>query len=302
LPYQSNKDLPARVREGMPEHAQSIFRNVFNNVMNQDGTEESSAFAQAYGALENVGYKQNTEGKWVKVKKYNSKHDRLGRFASGDSRGAKGSRTKNKSPEIGNFKSSFEAETVMSKKYSGKQFNFGGADTETLNPSLQQFDKLATQFPESASSFKGISVESDLYMSIKGGGNGVYANMSNSGIMHLNSNFYGRSEAMLKQVQSDAKSKWHPKGSEKIESIITHEFAHHISNHITRSGDETAKYKLAALQAKLMKKDRVIKEISKYGAKNFDEAFAEAFVAYEHGGVRTGLAKQVGEFVYQYAK
>ena len=120
MPYQSNKDLPARVREGMPEHAQSIFRNVFNSVMGQDGAEESNAFAQAYGALENAGYKQNTEGKWVKVEKYNSKHDRLGRFASGDSRGAKGSRTKNKSPEIGNFKSSFEAETVMSKKYSGK--------------------------------------------------------------------------------------------------------------------------------------------------------------------------------------
>ncbi|MDD2731383.1 MAG: ChaB family protein [Candidatus Portnoybacteria bacterium] len=66
LPYQSNKDLPARVREGMPEHAQSIFRNVFNSVMGQDGAEESNAFAQAYGALENAGYKQNTEGKWVK--------------------------------------------------------------------------------------------------------------------------------------------------------------------------------------------------------------------------------------------
>jgi cation transport regulator ChaB len=66
LPYSSNADLPKGVREAMPTKAQSIFRNVFNSVMEQEGATESSAFAQAYGAVENAGYHQNTEGDWVK--------------------------------------------------------------------------------------------------------------------------------------------------------------------------------------------------------------------------------------------
>lgn len=66
MPYSSNSDLPKRIREGMPDKAQSIFRNVFNSVMDKEGATEASAFAQAYGALENAGYHQNTEGNWVK--------------------------------------------------------------------------------------------------------------------------------------------------------------------------------------------------------------------------------------------
>lgn len=66
MPYQNNSDLPARVREAMPAKAQSIFRNTFNSVMAGEGATEASAFAQAYGAVENAGYHQNTEGDWVK--------------------------------------------------------------------------------------------------------------------------------------------------------------------------------------------------------------------------------------------
>ena len=72
LPYQSNSDLPARVREGMPEKAQSIFREVFNSIIEQEEVTESSAFAQAYGAVENAGYKQNSNGNWGKVEKSES--------------------------------------------------------------------------------------------------------------------------------------------------------------------------------------------------------------------------------------
>lgn len=66
MPYSSNADLPKRIREAMPDKAQSIFRNVFNSVIDEEGATEASAFAQAYGALENAGYHQDTEGDWVK--------------------------------------------------------------------------------------------------------------------------------------------------------------------------------------------------------------------------------------------
>lgn len=66
MPYSSNADLPKNLREAMSEKAQSIYRNVFNSVMGKEGATESSAHAQAYGALKNDGYFQNTEGDWVK--------------------------------------------------------------------------------------------------------------------------------------------------------------------------------------------------------------------------------------------
>jgi cation transport regulator ChaB len=66
IPYQNNADLPPRVREAMPAKAQSVFRNTFNSVIDQEGATEATAFAQAYGAVENAGYHQDSEGDWVK--------------------------------------------------------------------------------------------------------------------------------------------------------------------------------------------------------------------------------------------
>lgn len=88
MPFQNNTDLPARVREGMPEHAQSIFRNTFNNVMEQNGVSEASAFAQAYGAVENAGYRQDTSGNWNKVEKHlPGKHDQKTHGRGGKGKG-----------------------------------------------------------------------------------------------------------------------------------------------------------------------------------------------------------------------
>lgn len=97
MPYLSNVELPKRIREGMPAAAQSIFRNVFNSVMDEEGATEASAFAQAYGALENAGYYQNTEGNWIKksesflylLNKFNPHHGKDGRFSSGSGGGGK---------------------------------------------------------------------------------------------------------------------------------------------------------------------------------------------------------------------
>lgn len=297
MPYATNSDLPKRVREAMPAAAQSIFREVFNNVIEDEGTTEASAFAQAYGAVENAGYHQNTEGDWVKkkIEKFNPNHDNKGRFAPGSGSGGA-------SGKISDFKSTTYAEDAMSKKYPDKNFDFSGADIETINPTVAEFDRLATKFPETAKSIKGIEVKSDLYMDLKTGSNGVYAGMTKSGDMVLNSKFYSRPESFSKQLASDGKNKWHPKGGDSFESIVTHEFAHQITNNISAGTDAEAKFALASIQGKLINKTTVTKQISKYAATNYSEAFAEAFVAYEHGGVRTGLAKQVGEFVYKYAK
>jgi cation transport regulator len=66
MPYNSNNDLPASIRDHLPEHAQTMFREAFNNAHKQYGTEEQ-AFKVAWSAVKQK-YEKNSEGKWVEKK------------------------------------------------------------------------------------------------------------------------------------------------------------------------------------------------------------------------------------------
>jgi len=48
MPYNSNDELPKAVRSKLSAHQQSVFRNVFNSMMGEDGMTESRAFAGAW--------------------------------------------------------------------------------------------------------------------------------------------------------------------------------------------------------------------------------------------------------------
>ena len=48
MPYTSNSELPKAVRGKLSDHQQTIFRNVFNSMMGEDGMTESRAFAGAW--------------------------------------------------------------------------------------------------------------------------------------------------------------------------------------------------------------------------------------------------------------
>lgn len=64
MPFKTNAELPPGVKV-LPGAAQSIWRNVFNDV---EGKGRNTQFAaqQAWGAVRNAGYSKNDEGKWVK--------------------------------------------------------------------------------------------------------------------------------------------------------------------------------------------------------------------------------------------
>ena len=68
MPYASISELPKAVRDKLSPHQQSVFRNVFNSMMEQDGMTESRAFAgawsQAKQAVEKVDYKVGDRVSW----------------------------------------------------------------------------------------------------------------------------------------------------------------------------------------------------------------------------------------------
>ncbi|MBN1645094.1 ChaB family protein [Candidatus Woesearchaeota archaeon] len=73
MPYKTNKELPPRVKNNLPQGAQTIYRKAFNNAFMQyktpssrryGGTREEAAHRVAWAAVKNV-YKKKGD-KWVK--------------------------------------------------------------------------------------------------------------------------------------------------------------------------------------------------------------------------------------------
>jgi len=68
MPFASNSDLPESVRGVLPDSAQSVFRSVVNSQLER-GLSEERAFASAWSALKNQGWKKGDDDKWHKVQK-----------------------------------------------------------------------------------------------------------------------------------------------------------------------------------------------------------------------------------------
>jgi cation transport regulator len=72
MPYKSNSDLPSRVKEHLPEHAQTIYREAFNSAYEEykdpekrreDSGQEETAHKVAWSAVEKEYHKEGS--KWV---------------------------------------------------------------------------------------------------------------------------------------------------------------------------------------------------------------------------------------------
>ena len=66
MPYDKLTDLPDRVRNNLPKHAQEIYKEAFNSAEEHYG-EESRAHRVAWSAVENK-YEKNEKGNWVQKK------------------------------------------------------------------------------------------------------------------------------------------------------------------------------------------------------------------------------------------
>jgi len=68
MPYTNNSELPKAVRGKLSDHQQTIFRNVFNSMMDEDGMTESRAFAGAWSkAKEAPVQKMEIQGQILKA-------------------------------------------------------------------------------------------------------------------------------------------------------------------------------------------------------------------------------------------
>jgi len=69
MPYASNDELPKAVRGKLSTHQQTVFRNVFNSMMGEDGMTESRAFAGAWSRAKQAVEKADYQGREVELDK-----------------------------------------------------------------------------------------------------------------------------------------------------------------------------------------------------------------------------------------
>ncbi len=76
MPYQKLTDLPDRVRDNLPKHAQEIYKEAYNSAWDQydepeerrgDASREETAHRVAWSAVKN-SYEKNANDEWVKKK------------------------------------------------------------------------------------------------------------------------------------------------------------------------------------------------------------------------------------------
>lgn len=76
MPYKKTDDLPDKIKNHLPSHAQDIYLKAFNNAWEEysnpekrrdDSSQEAVASKVAWAAVEKK-YHKNSQGKWVKNK------------------------------------------------------------------------------------------------------------------------------------------------------------------------------------------------------------------------------------------
>ena len=74
MPFKKRSDLPDRVKDNLPTHAEEIYQAAFNSAWDQydtqeerrgDDTREETAHKVAWAAVKKV-YEKNADGDWVK--------------------------------------------------------------------------------------------------------------------------------------------------------------------------------------------------------------------------------------------
>jgi cation transport regulator len=66
MPYSTVKELPDRVRDNLPKHAQEIYKEAYNNAWDEYDHNEERAHRVAWSAVKKDYKKDEDSGKWVR--------------------------------------------------------------------------------------------------------------------------------------------------------------------------------------------------------------------------------------------
>jgi len=147
-----------------------------------------------------------------------------------------------------------------------------------MGPTLAQYDRLAREYPEVAARLTFFTLE-PLPTGPVGGSTTFGKSTSMEGgdvrTLSLNINVFSHRSRLIERLEPSVRRGYHPSGTSRVESTVTHEFGHHVWYLLEnegldpRSATRAITYRPGAL--------------SLYAMANEGEAFAEAFLAHYLG-------------------
>lgn len=131
-------------------------------------------------------------------------------------------------PSPGNFRTIEDAEAWAREKWPDITWDLSGCHVDTINPTLAQFERLAVEWPEVARRIKYVGTYQRLKPAANPFAQGEYAHAAHDGRLGLNPLWYGNPERFRRSLQLSVSQGFHPPGTDTFESVITHEFGHHV--------------------------------------------------------------------------
>lgn len=184
----------------------------------------------------------------------------------------------------------------MEAKYPKINFDLQGIHPANANPAMAEFDRLATLYPYAVDRLRYVGGYKNPTNPKNNAGfqsKSTMAHASQDGRkIGLNPTFYKDKNKLADSTKSGAMTRFHPPGSEPTESVLTHEFGHHLLWGMRRALAATAPKKgmdpaIQKLNDLVNKDNTVIKEkgehtVSSYAKQSADEMWAEAFTSKEY--------------------
>lgn len=195
-----------------------------------------------------------------------------------------------------------DAQDWANTNYQDIDFDFEGTHIDTINPTIDEFDRLAKKYPKVADRLEYVGTyEGSISSTFHRWSSGTYAHATSQGEIGLNPKYYGdpakfkgaleRSVKVLKRNGKNIGS-FHPRGGDNIESVMTHEFGHQVENWLYDVSEETSflpfvhqEDALGIVHSTLdiwEKHNKARKSLSRYATFSDSEGFAEGFAAISH--------------------
>ena len=159
--------------------------------------------------------------------------------------------------------------------YPDTKFFFKDCDVDAMNPTMAKLHELFQKYPDVGKRVEGFGQH---------GGINSYAgtilghDKKRDAILISKSRF-GDAKDLLDTLEEDVESNWHPEGTGRIDSVVTHEFGHTMERYLEANHpDEIKKFKESV--AHITKWDDLP---SRYARENATEAFAEGFAQINFG-------------------
>lgn len=177
----------------------------------------------------------------------------------------------------------------------GALISLRGVDLTAARSIADAYKRVFDRYPQLKGMFAGLSAKSL-------GANTYAQNWLMSGKLEVNTKFFKDSANLASSYKRDVASNWHPTGTD-WESIVTHEIGHAIDGYLTKHfGGWGGDYYSTSFQQRVfaelgiaVTKDNVSREVSRYGATQAAEWFAEAFAEGTRSATPRTMAKKFME-------